>query len=140
MKRIITVAILMIGASFGVSNRATAQEATLKVDVPFEFAVGNHLLPAGNYQIASHGDSLFFDNREQGAGLFTMAIAGDTTKDGQSKLTFDNVEGKYFLRKIVSTSQKTSATFPVSKLERHARETAQATVGTRNIYAETSSR
>jgi len=140
MKRIITVAILMIGASFGVSNRASAQEAALKVDVPFDFAVGNHVLPAGDYQIASHGDSLFFENREQRAELFTIAAAGDTATDGQSKLIFDNVQGQYFLRRIVSTSQKTSAAFPVSKLEKHSREVAQSTIGTRSIYAETSSR
>jgi len=140
MKRIITVAILMIGASLGVGNRASAQEPALKVDVPFEFAVGNHVLPAGNYQIAAHGDSLFFDNHEQRAELFTIATAGDTATDGQSKLIFDNVQGKYFLRRIVSTSQETSAAFPVSKLEKQSREVAESNVGIRSIYAETSSR
>jgi len=140
MKRIITVAILMIGASLGASNRASAQEPALKVDVPFEFAVGDHVLPAGNYQIASHGETLSFENLEQRAELFILAAADDTAKDGQSKLIFDNVQGQYYLRRIVSTSQKTSVEFPVSKLEKHSREVAQSTVGTRSIYAETSSR
>jgi hypothetical protein len=136
MKRIITAAILLSGMTFGISNRASAQEAAVKVDVPFDFAVGTHVLPAGNYRIAAHGDALLFDNHDQKASLFTLALRGDTAKDGLSKLIFDDVQGRYFLRHIVSTSSKVSVNFPISKLESGSQEIAQS----RSIYAETSSR
>ena len=97
MKRIITAAILMIGTTLGVSNRASAQEPAVRADVPFDFAVGSHVLPAGNYQIAAHGDSL----------------------------VFDHVGGQYFLRRIVSTNAKVSADFPMSKLETKSEEIAE---------------
>ena len=136
MKRIITAAILMSGLALGNSNRATAQEPAVRVDVPFDFAVGSHVLPAGTYRIAAHGDSLVFDNREKKAELFALANRGDLAADGQSKLTFDHVHGQYFLRKIESTSAKTSVEFPASKLEKKSQEIAEI----RSIYAETSSR
>ncbi len=136
MKRIITAAILLIGTGFGISSHASAQEAAVKVDVPFDFAVGSHVLPAGTYRIAAHGDSLAFDNYDKKAFLYALARRGDMATDGQSKLKFDNVQGRYFLRTIVSTSAKTSVVFPASKLETMSREVAQ----TRTIYAETASR
>jgi hypothetical protein len=136
MKRIIAVAILMFGATFGMTSRASAQEPAVKVDVPFDFAVGSHVLPAGDYTIAAHGDSLVFENRDQNASLFALANRGDVSTDGESKLTFDHVGGQYFLRKIVSTYSKTSVDFPVSKLETKSTEIAE----TRSIYATTSSR
>jgi hypothetical protein len=126
----------MIGTTLGVSNSASAQEPAVKANVPFDFAVGTHVLPAGNYQIAAHGDSLVFDNRDQKASLFALAIHGDTATDGQSKLVFDHVGGQYFLRRIVSTNAKVSADFPMSKLETKSEEIAE----TRSIYATTSSR
>jgi hypothetical protein len=136
MKRIITAAILLIGATFGVSRHASAQEAAVKVDVPFDFAVGSHVLPAGTYRIAPNGDSLAFENHDKRAFLFILANHGDTATDGQSKLTFDIAHGKYFLRKIETASEKTSAAFPVSKQEKQSQEIAQSRI----IYAETASR
>lgn len=136
MNRIITAAILLIGVTAGISNRASAQEPAVKVNVPFDFAVGTHVLPAGTYRIEAHNDSLAFDNRDKKAFLFTLARRGDMATEGRSKLVFDNVEGRYFLRKIETTSARTSVDFPISKLEKASREVAQ----TRSIYAETSSR
>jgi len=136
MKRIITAAILLIGVTANISSRASAQEPEVKANVPFDFAVGTHVLPAGTYRIAAHGDSLAFDNRDKKAFLFTQARPGETATEGRSKLVFDNVEGRYFLRKIETAFAKTSVEFPISKLEKASREVAS----TRSIYAETSSR
>ena len=58
MKRNIIAALFMVGLAFGISNRALAQEPAVKVDVPFDFAVGTHVLPARTYKIAAHGDLL----------------------------------------------------------------------------------
>jgi hypothetical protein len=136
MKRIITLAILLAGATFGAASYASAQEAAVKVNVPFEFAVGSHVLPAGTYHIAAQGDSLAIADYDNKSSLFILANHGDMATDGQSKLIFDVVEGRYFLRKIETTYSKTSVDFPKSKLEKHSQELAQS----RTIYAETASR
>jgi hypothetical protein len=137
MKRIITLAILSIGASLGINNYASAQEAAVKVNVPFDFAVGTHVLPSGTYRIAAQGNFLEFDRADRKTSLFILGEPGERAQEGQqSKLVFDNVQGRYFLRKIETKSAKTSAEFPVSKLETKSKELAQS----RSIYAETSSR
>ena len=147
MKRIITLAVLLVGAGC----YASAQEAAVKVNVPFDFAVGNHVMPSGEYRITTQGDDLVFENRTQKAYLFTLAEPGDASTDGTSKLTFDVVHGQYFLRKISSISAKNSAEFPASKLEKHSREIAEReansqqlaktqVVDSRTIYAENASR
>ena len=136
MKRNIIAALFMVGLTFGISNRALAQEPAVKVDVPFDFAVGTHVLPAGTYKIAAHGDLLAFDNHDTNAELYTIALHRETAADGRSKLTFDHVHGQYFLRRIESTSAMTSVEFPVSKLEQKSSEIAE----TRCSYADPSSR
>jgi hypothetical protein len=149
MKRIITLAMVLVGAGL---SHASAQQAALKVNVPFDFAVGNHVMPSGEYRISTQGDDLVFENRTQKAYLFTLAEPSDASKDGTSKLTFDVVQGQYFLREISSTSVKTSAEFPTSKLEKHSKEIAlreanseqtaksRQAIDSRVIYAETASR
>lgn len=136
MKRIIALALLVVGMNFGMTHRAAAQEAGIRVTVPFDFAVGNRILPSGTYWIAADSGFLSFNNSERKAFLFLSGLQSETSKDGRSVLQFDNVDGQYFLKQIISTSSKTSVAFPTSKLEKQSKEMR----GSRNIYGATSSR
>jgi len=136
MKRIIAAAILLIGANFGLASHASAQESAIEVTVPFDFAVGSHVLPSGTYRISNQGWFLDFHRNDTKVNLLTSGLPGHVTGDGRSKLTFDAVSGHYFLRKIETTSSTTSADFPKSTLEKKSQELAQS----RSIYTETSSR
>ena len=144
MKRMITLALVVAG--LGYTSYASAQNAAIKVDVPFDFAVGNHVLPSGEYRISHDGGTLVLESRDHRAHLYTVAEPGDTAKDGKSKLTFDVVQGQYFLRKIASTSSSTSAEFPASRLEKKSRELSmqqakwQEPEQSSTIYAETARR
>lgn len=122
MKRIIASAILVVGAALGMATRASAQEDVVHANVPFAFAVGSQTLPAGEYRIEPRGDFLLIENRNSKASMFANALHGDTSTNGKDVLTFDVVDGQYFLRKIASESEKTSAEFPRSKLEKKAQE------------------
>jgi hypothetical protein len=122
--------------SHGFTTKASAEEKGVRATVPFDFAVGSRILPQGTYNIGPDGGFVAFKGTEKKASLFTIAPRGESSKDGKSVLVFDNVEGQYFLRKIVTTSTQSSVEFPLSKLERKTRES----VSTRNIYAEASSR
>ena len=134
---IITAAILLIGATFTISSHASAQEAAVKVDVPFEFTVGNHVLPAREFTaLPLTANLLAFDNNDRKAFLFTVAARDDMATDGKSKLIFDSVHGQYFLRRIETASAETSVEFPVSKQEKHSQEIAESRI----IYGETASR
>src|SRR6478609_10307494 len=131
MKRIITAAILVLGISLGISNRASAQDGGIRVTVPFDFAVGNRILPQGTYHISSDGGFLAFNNSDRKTSMFTPGVRNEGSKDGKSMLVFDNVNGQYFLRDIYSIYARTSVTFPKSRLERKTQEAPAI----RNIYA-----
>lgn len=135
MKHTIALAILAMGMGFGFTSHASAQDSAVRVKVPFDFAVGSHVLPQGTYRISADGNFLGFQNAEKKASLYTTTMPGDTSKDGRSVLVFDHVNDKYFLRKIVSTYSRTSADFPKSKLEKNSQET----VSSLNIYADPAS-
>ena len=121
MKRIIASAILL-GASLGMAAHASAQEASVYVKVPFDFAVNSQTLPAGVYRIEPRGDFLLFSNREAKESIFANGYHGDASTDGRDVLTFDVVDGQHFLRQITSVSATTSTVFPRSKLEKKAQE------------------
>jgi hypothetical protein len=122
MKRIIVSVILVFGATVGLATRASAQEDVVCAKVPFSFEVGGQVLPSGVYRIEPRGDFLLFENKEGNTGVFANAYHGETSTNGKDTLTFDVVDGQYFLRKIVSETADTSADFPRSKLEKKAQE------------------
>ena len=123
MKRIITLAIFIVGVTLAMTNRASAQVSQVVVNVPFDFAVGDRILPKGNYTIEPNGDFLLFISKEHSnASIYANASHGDTSIDGRSLLAFDVVDGKHFLRRISSPSSTDCADFPVSKLEKNTEE------------------
>jgi hypothetical protein len=123
MKRIIALAIFIVGVTLAMTNRASAQTSSVTVVVPFDFAVGDHILPKGTYKIEPAGDFLLFNSKEHSSdSMYANAWHGDASIDGRSVLSFDVVDGKHFLRKIVSPASVDCADFPVSKLEKNAEE------------------
>jgi hypothetical protein len=136
MKRFIATATLVLGMSFGLTTHASAQTTAVRATVPFDFAVGNRILPHGVYNISSDGNFLSFSSRDSKAHMYTIALRGLPSSDGSSLLVFDKIQDKYFLRKVVSRFASTSREWPMSKLEKRTQELPV----TRDIYAENSSR
>ncbi|HEY2468865.1 MAG TPA: hypothetical protein VGI45_13630 [Terracidiphilus sp.] len=128
MKRTLVTVTLAALMGLGFVSHASAQANQIVVTVPFDFAVGSRTLPQGTYRIGRDGDFLAFRNAEQKTALFTSGLPGESSKDGTSKLIFDNLDGSYFLRKIVTLSQTSSVDFPQSGSESKARES-------RSVYA-----
>ena len=79
MKRIIAVAILIVGAAVGSVTRASAQEPQVIAKVPFDFVVEDRTLPAGNYRIEPQGDFLLIDRIDGSGAAYVTAIPGETT-------------------------------------------------------------
>ena len=133
MKRTVAVVALVLGMSLGFTSRSSAQEGTVIVTVPFDFAVEGRVLPQGTYRITSDTNFVTFKNGELKTNLFTRGFRADASADGQTKLVFDDVNGNYFLRKIVTVAENMSMDFPRSNQKTKAENS-------RNIYAETSGR
>lgn len=120
MKRISVIALLALASSIG-TGTALAQNQ-VRVDVPFNFAVGNKVMAAGTYLITpTSGTAIEIQNRATwDAVLTTTSWTGKESP--KNVLVFDKYDGHYFLREILCESAKMNVTLPKSKAEQRARE------------------
>lgn len=132
MKRTLATVTLAALMGLGFASHASAQNQVV-VTVPFDFSVGSQNLPQGTYRIGADGDFLAFRSSEQKTSLFARGVPGEASDDGNSKLIFDDVDGTYFLRKIVTLSGGTNVDFPLSSLE-----SKKKSQGSRDVYASSS--
>jgi hypothetical protein len=122
MKRIIAIALFTI-STFCASTGILAQEQGLEVKIPFEFALGDKLLPADTYTVTSpmHGFVLIQSIDKHFAA---MAIASHMNNEttGDSKLVFAKYSDQYFLHQILCpTSVAMNVGLPTSKTEKRVR-------------------
>jgi hypothetical protein len=103
------------------ATAAQAQQTNVKANVPFDFVVGNHAYPAGDYSVKSlseNGTPILIDNdRESAKGIAlsytcTSAKASDTTK-----LVFHRLGDSYFLYQVWTQGNSAGREFPMSKTE-----------------------
>jgi hypothetical protein len=82
----------------------SAQDLSLRVSVPFEFIVGGHTLPAGNYLVSQVNAAGFLMVRNLSNGAtpiaITSSVPGHLAVPGEASLTFHRYGGDYFLAEI----------------------------------------
>jgi len=120
MKRITAIALLTI-ASFVTAGSALAADRGVEATVPFDFTVGNHLLPAGTYIIASTSSNIVSIRNSDGQVVATtVALAAHDDAQGKGDLVFDRYGNKYFLNEVLCPAASMSAKLPRSKMEKMA--------------------
>jgi hypothetical protein len=121
MKRITAITLFAI-ASFVMAGKSFAQEHEIQATVPFDFAVGNKVLPSGTYTIRSESTNVIVvRNRDTSVGTLSLALTdGKECKNG-GKLIFNKYGDQYFLSEILSSSTAMSLMIPRSKLEQRVR-------------------
>jgi len=99
-------ALLVVGVvGFAGPRPASAQDTTL-VKVPFDFIVGEHVLPAGSYRIVpdSQDSTLLLIESTRGKMAAAFAATGWTPNpnpmDPQARVQFKNVDGHMFLSQV----------------------------------------
>jgi hypothetical protein len=101
MKRITAIALLAI-ASFAMSGTSFAQSKGVRADVPFDFTVGNQLLPAGAYTIKTESEGLVaIKNHDQPVAVFTLVDRDGAKAQNPGKLMFHKYGNQYFLSEIL---------------------------------------
>jgi len=100
VKKYSLIVALLAGIA-GSSVSLRAQEAKVIVTIPFEFVVGNQLLPSGTYTVSrASGEAispLLLSNRDHGVFLLPSAVDGDGSGIAVS---FDRVGEAHLLREI----------------------------------------
>jgi hypothetical protein len=104
MKRISALALLAI-ASMAACSGAIGQQPALKATIPFDFAVGDNWMPAGEYTISApyrHVVQLRSADLTKTATIVSLQ-SHDESRSG-SKLVFDKYGDQYFLRSVLCPS------------------------------------
>lgn len=94
--RYLAVAVLILMAA---AIPSFAQISSTRISVPFEFQVGNSILPAGDYSLTQFaGQALVLENaRGLGSAVAVTDATGGAGEARQPHLTFHKYGQKYFL-------------------------------------------
>jgi hypothetical protein len=99
---------------------ATQAQSIFKAEIPFDFAVGNKWLPAGEYKVKPVSERVTLiqsqDARSSAVAMTIEVHAGKTSDVG--KLVFNRYGEQYFLSKIWVLSSDTGRELTKSRLER----------------------
>jgi hypothetical protein len=136
MKRIAVTALLVLSgfvlSGFFMGGNALAQTThEVRVNVPFDFAVGNKVLPAGNYSIDSEAtafspNEVLIQNTDQHQISVLVRTSGNPAESqplevaSRGSLVFDQYGGQHFLREIRGPVAAVNAEIPISTAEQNA--------------------
>jgi hypothetical protein len=134
MKQISSIALLAL-AGLCTAGSLQAQSHEVRANVPFDFAVGDKLLPAGSYRFLPQLDSsVLIGNRDQ--QMLVLARNSEDGKAGESDLVFNKYGSQYFLNGIHCTSIAVNVELPASRLEKRAQhQLAQSSAPSRTLVA-----
>lgn len=122
MKRIATLALFTLAGILG-SGKAFAQDHAVRARIPFDFIVGNTVLPAGSYEITPViSDGIEIRNSDAGKAIESIAYSDSTQHANGAVLVFNQQDSHYFLCEILGgASGGLNVALPESKLEKRAR-------------------
>jgi hypothetical protein len=121
MKRITAMLVITL-ASFVASGSALAQDPGVQANVPFDFTVGNKLLPPGTYTIvpADYG-VILIQSLDKRHSVFTATRPDAHASDYDSKLIFTKYGDQYFLSEVLCPAASVNVALPMSKQEARVR-------------------
>jgi hypothetical protein len=121
MKRIASIALFAL-VSFATVGFASAQQRSVKADVPFDFTVGNKLVPAGTYTISAVWDGVIeIQNWDAHVALLSRTDP-DNKQSKPAKLVFTKYGDQYFLSEILCASVDMNMSVPASRAEKRAHD------------------
>ena len=120
MKRITVLAFLTAALISMASARAHAQAPVFKV--PFDFTVGNQVLPAGTYQVSYYAtkNAILIRGEDERFHAFT-SIQPDDPSTSDSEAVFTKYGNQYFLHEVLCADVAMNVEIPKSRLEKQAR-------------------
>lgn len=121
MKRIPIIALFTLASLVSAGN-VFAQTHEVRAFVPFNFSVGNKLLPAGNYTfISEKQDQILIRSSDQHQfAVLTRTADDDQTKWVDGKLIFNKYGDQYFLSEVLCSSAALNVDLPTSRMEKNA--------------------
>lgn len=121
MKRI-TASALFTLAALVTTGGVMAQGRAVRATVPFDFTVGDKLLPAGNYEITQVSNAAIeLQDRDKHVAIFAHTNYDSRQSRNGSKLVFDKYGDQYFLSEVLCQPSAINVNLQTSKAEKQAR-------------------
>jgi hypothetical protein len=105
------------------ATAAQAQTTNVKASIPFNFVVGDHAYPAGEYTVKSLSQgsaAIRIDNADESEKGVTLSLSCTKNKgqraDGTT-LVFQRMGDSYFLYQVWTAGNSLGREFPMSKKE-----------------------
>ncbi|HZD49382.1 MAG TPA: hypothetical protein VE178_11620 [Silvibacterium sp.] len=131
MKKITVTALLALAGLVSAGSALAQSRHEVRASVPFEFSVGNKVLPAGNYTFDSESgptltNAVLIQNVDQ--PKYSVLVRGvEAPWEVQpiyvaqhTRLVFDNYSGEHFLREVRGPLAAVNVEIPKSKAEQGA--------------------
>ena len=121
MKRITAIALLAI-ANFAVAGTSFAQSKAVQAKVPFDFTVGNKVLPSGMYTIEEESPwFIVIKNHDKPVERVSVVERDGKKAATGGKLIFHKYGSQYFLSEVLSDRANMNVRVPVSKTEKRVK-------------------
>jgi hypothetical protein len=118
MKRIKAIALLAV-ANFAMAGTSFAQSNGVRANVPFDFTVGDKLLPAGTYTIKEQSEHVIMVKNHDKPITTLILVNGDGNRSPNGgKLKFHRYGSQYFLSEILCDQASMNLQVPRSKTEK----------------------
>jgi len=129
---IIAIGCLSILAGAGTTNAQVTD--AVKVDVPFDFYIGNSNLPAGQYTVKPFGASpegMLAISNDEGKilSVFLVGSAQLPVTPHNAELVFEHVADRYFLYEVFNQENPYGALLQKTHIERNLEHEAVVTGG-----------
>ncbi len=119
MKR--TTVLAYLAATLISMGSACAHAQTPRFTVPFDFTVGNQVLPAGTYQVSyATQNTILIRSKDGRFHAVTTTLADDKESYG-GELIFAKYGNQYFLHEVLCSDVAMNVEIPKSRLEKQAR-------------------
>lgn len=134
MKRI-TAMVLVAIANFAMAGTSFAQSNGVRATVPFDFTVGNELLPSGTYTF-QQGSSHVIVIRNRDKPISAMSIVNQSYHKASNggKLLFHRYGDRYFLSEVLCDQANLDVRIAPSKAEKRTQLQQAALNSSSQIY------
>jgi hypothetical protein len=103
------------------ATAAQAQTTNVKASIPFDFVVGDHAYPAGEYTVKSMSQSssaIRIDNADESEKGITLSHECQKGQPAtQTTLVFQRLGNNYFLYQVWTEGNSLGREFPMSKTQ-----------------------
>jgi len=132
MKKMPVAALFTLGVLLTAGSALAQVRHEVKAYVPYDFTVGNTILPAGHYSFeAASSPTSAYNVRIENTDVsgFTVLVRGTagswevlpSNVASRAYLGFDQYAGQYFLREVRGPIAAVNVEIPISGAEEHAR-------------------